>query len=162
MKLELNPLRFAAMFSPIWLFVIPSLYLYWSDWLAQPWLLAAVAGLPIWAWAFGRKVQGRWALEVTSKGLVHHTLAGEQVFEWSRMGPVKLEMRGPRGLFPALVFAFPVETETRLAFSPGDDGPGELIAKHIGRSILAIFGTMKPRDLAAYLEAQRLAHIRKR
>jgi hypothetical protein len=162
MKLELNPLRFAAMFSPIWLFVAPSLYLYWNEWMAQPWMLAAVAGLPFWAWSFARVVRGHWRLEVTNKGLVHHTLAGEQVFEWSRMGHVKLKMRGPRALFPALVFAFPVENEARLGFSAGEDGPGELIAKHIGRSILAIFGTMTPRDLAVYVEAQRLAHIRKR
>lgn len=162
MMLALNPLRFAAMFSPIWLFVAPSLYLYWSDWMAKPWMLAAVAGLPLWALVFARLVRGRWRLEIATKGLVHHTLAGAQVFEWSRMGPVKLKMRGPRALFPALVFAFPVENETRLGFSSGEDGPGELIAKHIGHSILAIFGEMKPRDLAAYVEAQRLAHIRKR
>lgn len=161
MKLELNPLRFAAMFSPIWLFVVPSLFLYWNDWMAQPWLLAGVAGLPLWAWIFGLMVQGRWALEATSKGLVHHTLAGEQLFEWSRMGPVTLEARGPHGFFSALVFAFPVEQETRLGFSKGEDGPKELIGKYVGRSVLAIFGNMKPRDLAAYIEAQRLAHIRK-
>ena len=162
MTLELNPLRFAAIFSPIWLLVAPSLYLYWNDWMEQPWLLAGVAGLPIWAWVFARLVQGRWRLEITDKGLVHHTLAGEELFEWRRMGPVQLKGRGPHGLFQALVFAFPIETEERLGFSPGADGPGELVAKHIGRSVLAIFGDMKPRDLAAYIEAQRLAHIRKR
>jgi hypothetical protein len=162
MILALNPLRFAAMFSPIWLFVAPSLYLYWNDWMSQPWLLAGVAGLPLWAWVFARLVQDRWRLEITSNGLVHHTLAGAELFEWSRMGPVALKGRGPHGFFSALVFAFPVDNDARLGFTPGADGPGELIAKYIGRSILAIFGAMKPRDLAAYVEAQRVAHIRKR
>jgi len=64
MMFELNPLRFAAMFGPIWLFVAPSLYFYWNDWMAQPWLLAGVAGLPVWVWVFARLVQGRWRLEI--------------------------------------------------------------------------------------------------
>lgn len=162
MKFELNPLRLAAMFSPIWLFLAPSLYLYWNEWMRDPWALAGVGGLPVWAWLFAQLVKGRWALETTDKGLVHHTLVGEQLFEWSRMGPVSLDRRGPNGFFSALVFAFPVENEERLGFSSGEDGPGELIAKHIGRSILAIFGNMKPRDLAAHVEAQRLAYAQKR
>jgi|GEM_PF-2824289 len=78
------------------------------------------------------------------------------------MGPVALKSRGPHGFFAALVFAFPVEHEARLGISKGEDSPGELIGKRLGRSVLAIFGNMKPRDLAAYVEAKREAHLAKR
>jgi hypothetical protein len=94
MRLAFNPLRFAMMFSPILLFVILSLYLYRDDWLAQPWLLAAVAGLPDRAWIFARLVRGRWRLQITRKGRVHYTLMGDELFKRRRMSQVNLDQCG--------------------------------------------------------------------
>ncbi len=152
MYLDLNPLRFGAMFAPIWLLMAPSLWLYWDQWAADPILAGLIGGMPLIAGGLAATVlRHRWRLEINRKGLIHHTLVREEVFEWSRMGPLSVQRRGPMGFFSALVFAYPIDAEA----------PQEIISKHLGRSILAIFGDQNPGKIAAFIETQRQAFTAK-
>jgi hypothetical protein len=148
MIFDLNPLRVLRLFAPLWILLALSVWLHGEAWLKLPVLFAAIALLPIGAAVLAATVlRQRWRLEVTRDGLIHRTLRGPILYEWKRMGPIKLTRGGPAGFVPVLVFAY--ETE--------QGGLSGKIGQAMGRSILCVFGDGKPVELAAAIERQRLA-----
>jgi hypothetical protein len=151
--LEVNPVKFGRLFAPLWPVLTVSAWLHWDEWLQNPALFAAIAGLPIVAALLAATVlRRRWRLELTPDAMIHHTLARTERLEWTRMGPLTLK---PAPLPEPLIVrtfwvAYPIDEPRTLE---------ERATKLTGKRILCVFGDKSAKETIAEIEAWRALHV---
>ncbi len=142
--LRIHPIRFAAIFAPLWLLLGPSLWLYWNEWMERPILLTFVGGAPILAALIAAVfLRPRWYLEFLTDGLLHQTLGRSELFPWERVEVVDIR-RHAFGLAGSIV----VRCREDQGGLPGPRAPRG------ARPVLAIFGNWTARRLADEIEAR--------
>jgi hypothetical protein len=139
---RVNPIRFGGLFTPIWLLLAPSLWLYWDEWMASPVSLALIGGLPVIGALAAIPLRNRWRLEFEPDALVRRTLWRTERYEWSRIDACAAT-KGIFGLFRSVVIT------GRLT------GPG----LNDMRALLPIFGDLSAKGLAREIDIRLKADL---